>query len=415
MRTEGDKRWGWGIQVVLALCGSALAISCVPPPVAPTEMKRLSVTGAGSALERVTAEDVTEEHPSISPDGQTLLFEVRVYGDQVRPKQQTLVAVNPNTRAQRTLYTSTNSLADHPAWLPDGSSYVYASNSPGQWSLVRALTSSPNAAVNVIASGEIAPDASWPTVSPDGKRIAFSMSVRGTPQIAVIGTDGSRLTLLGEGASPSWSPDGTRLAFSRVVNRNTHLFFVNPDTGTGLVQLTSGNWDNSTPSFSPDGRYIVFSTNRGAPSEFSKRVRNLYIIDIAGTNLTQLTDGDTLATEPCWGKDNWIYFASNQSGNFDIWRLRPSGPFASLGLTAPAPPPPLLPMAAPPPPPPPAPAAAAPAPAVEPPPAKATKTTKKASTAKAPKGAPAKPGGCTKDTECKGDRVCLNGECVDAK
>jgi TolB protein len=373
-------------------------------------MKRLSVTGAGSALERVTAEDVTEEHPSISPDGQVLLFEVKVFTeDGSRPKQQTLVGVNPNTRAQRTLYTSANSLADHPAWLPDGSSYVYASNSPGQWSLVRALTSSPNAAVNVIASGEIAPDASWPTVSPDGKRIAFSMSVRGTAQIAVIGTDGSRLTLLGEGGTPSWSPDGTRLAFSRVVNQNTHLFFVNPDTGTGLVQLTSGNWDNTTPSFSPDGKHIVFSTNRGAPSEYSKRVRNLYIINVEGTNLTQLTDGDTLASEPCWGKDNWIYFASNQSGNFDIWRLQPSGPFASLALAPPAPA-----AVAPPPPPPPAPVAAPPAPAqpaAEP--ASAAKTAK--TKGKTSKTAPAKPGGCTKDTECKGDRVCKNGECLDSK
>jgi TolB protein len=403
--------WGRVVRVALILCGSAFVVSC-QPPVAPTaDMKRLSVTGAGSALERVTAEDVTEEHPSISPDGQVLLFEVKVFTeDGSRPKQQTLVAVNPNTRAQRTLYTSANSLADHPAWLPDGSSYVYASNSPGQWSLVRALTSSPNAAVNVIASGEIAPDASWPTVSPDGKRIAFSMSVRGTAQIAVIGTDGSRLTLLGEGATPSWSPDGTRLAFSRVVNENTHLFFVNPDTGTGLVQLTSGNWDNTTPSFSPDGKHIVFSTNRGAPSEYSKRVRNLYIINVEGTNLTQLTDGDTLASEPCWGKDNWIYFASNQSGNFDIWRLQPSGPFAALALA----PPPGQPAVVPPPPPlPPAPLAAPPAPAppvAEPTPAKTGKTKGKTS-----KTAPAKTGGCTKDTDCKGDRVCKNGECIDAK
>src|SRR5262249_20401555 len=158
--------------------------------------------------------------------------------------------------------TSTNSLSDHPVWLPDQSSYVYSSNSPGDWSLVRALTASPNAAVNVIASGEIAPSASWPTVSPDGKRVAFSTTIRGVLTIGVINLDGSRLTLIGEGTTPAWSPDGKQLAFSRSVSGHDHLFLVNADTGTDLIQLTSGEFEHMSPSWSPDGQYIVFSTNR---------------------------------------------------------------------------------------------------------------------------------------------------------
>lgn len=371
---------------------------CKPPPAAtapaPAIEKRLAVTGAGSALERVTFDPVTETAPALSPDGKVLLFGVKVYVSETSDelKQQTLVGVDPNTRAQRTLFTSINSFSNGPAWLPDQSSYVYASNSPGNWSLVRALTASPNAAVSVIASGEIAPGASWPSISPDGRRIAFQTSISGARTIAVIGTDGSRFTLLGEGYGPAWSPDGSAIVFTRTVADRGHLFLVDPETGTNLVQLTSGNaGDHYSASWSPDGKYIVFSTNRGwdrYPDGSHKRTFNLYIINRDGTGLTQLTDGNTLAEYPHWGRDNWIYFASNQSGSFDIWRLKPAGQYSDLQPAAlatqtaePATPP-----------------TAAPTP--------------RAPSVKPPATPPAAGSGCTKDTDCKGDRICQHGACV---
>ena len=363
---------------------------CVPPEAAveaKAEVKKqLGVTGAGSALERLTSDPVTETHPSISPDGHLLLFEVRVYENDTSDeiKQQTLVGIDPNTRAQRTLFTSTNSLSDHPAWLPDQSSYVYASNSPGDWSLVRALTAAPNAAVNVIASGEIAPAVSWPTISPDGKRVAFSTNIRNTQTIAVINLDGSHLTLLGEGSTPAWSPDGRQLVFSRTVNDHEHLFLISADTGTDLIQLTTGEFDHTAPSWSPDGHYIVFSTNRGwntYPGGSAKRIRNLYLLAKDGTGLTQLTSGDASSESPCWGKDQWIYFASNQSDNFDIWRLRPSGGYANLE----------------------SPRAPAPSPDQE---------HQDHATPMSVVPAPAQAAGCVKDTDCRGDRICEKGACV---
>jgi len=344
--------------------------------------KELAVTGAGSALERLTSEDVSELHPAISPDGSTLLFEVRLYGPTSdEPEKQTLVAINPNTRAQRTLYTADTNKSDHPAWIPDGTSYVYASDSPGAWSLVRALTAAPNAAVGVIASGEIAPNVSWPSVAPDGKRVTFSTRLRGQWTIAVINIDGSHLTLLGEGDSPTWSPDGSRVAFSRNIGEHPQLFIVNPDTGSDLVQLTSGEWDNIQPAWSPDAQYIVFSSTRGWKRDTTEpKHTNLFVLNRDGTGLTQLTAGSSFASSPDWGRDGWIYFASDQAGNFDIWRLRPSGTYANLasahiGTSTTKPPTTTLttPLTSPPPP----------------------------STA-----------ACMKDTDCKGDRICEKGECI---
>jgi Tol biopolymer transport system component len=228
--------------------------------------------------------------------------------------------VDPQTRAQRTLYTSTNSLSSDPAWLPDQTSFVYASNSPGNWSLVRALTAAPNAAVRVIAAGDIAPMASSPTISPDGTQVAFTVVVRDTAKLSVINLDGSRFTQLGDGDRPAWSPDGKLLAFSRQVGENSQIFTVNPATGTELTQVTSGAFDHRAPAWSPDSRRVVFSTDRGAkPGSIAL---NLYAINKDGTGLTQLTTGDALNISPEWGKDNWIYFAAYQGDNFDIWRMK---------------------------------------------------------------------------------------------
>jgi Tol biopolymer transport system component len=302
------------------------------------------------------------------------LFEVRTYDSTGQNlDKQTLVGVSPDTRSQRTFFTSEQSRGGYPAWLPDQSSYVYTSNSPGNWSLVRALTAAPNAAVSVIASGEVAPSASWPSVAPDGKKVTFTADVRGQESVLVVDLDGSHLTILGEGQSPAWSPDGNSLAFSRRVGDVHHLFLVDPQTGTGLVQLTQGNFSHYEPSWSPDGRFIVFSTDRGSENA-STRVRNMFIVNRDGTGLTQLTQGNSYNISPDWGRDNWIYFASDQSGNLDIWRLRPGGEYGNLG----------------------GPGAAAPTP----------------SNSTAPPTATPNTGGCNKDTDCKGNRICEASRCV---
>jgi Tol biopolymer transport system component len=369
------------IHGLLTCCCVLASISCGPDIPAKSA---LDITGAGSALERVTTEPADETHPAISPDGRVLLFNVIVSDGSV--EKHTLVAVDPTTRAQRTLYTSDKSRSDDPAWIPDGSSYIYSSDSPGSLSLVRALTSAPNAAVNVVVGGDAAASPSWPSLSPDGKRIAFSTVAHDTTQIAIIGADGSRLTILGEGSQPTWSPDAKRLAFTRNVGGHSHLFLIDPDTGTNLVQLTSGDFDHEAPAWSPDGQFIIFGTNRSAAKDATTTTSalNLYLIARDGTGLTQITSGESKATQPNWGRDGWVYFASNKEGNWDIWRLRLTGKLADIKpvtLTAPA-------------------EASAPAPAPTP-----------ASTA--PAATPeAASGGCLKDTDCKGDRVCEKGVCV---
>jgi TolB protein len=70
--------------------------------------------------------------------------------------------------------------------------------------------------------------------------------------------------------SPEWSPKGDRLVFSGRHEGKNHIFLVRPD-GTGLERLTDiGN--NEEPSFSPDGRFIAFSSVMRADGETQRRI-----------------------------------------------------------------------------------------------------------------------------------------------
>jgi Tol biopolymer transport system component len=142
--------------------------------------------------------------------------------------------------------------------------------------------------------------------------------------IGTVGVDGSGFTLIGEGALPKWSPDSQWLAFSRTSGDQSNVFIVDAATGGNLIQVTSdASWDTA-PAWSPDGGWLVFSSNRGwdsYPGSTAADTRNLFAIAVDGTSLTQLTGGPRTADNPTWGSDGWIYFASNQAGSWDIWRI----------------------------------------------------------------------------------------------
>lgn len=287
---------------------------------------RLETTGAGQGLSRVTSEEFDELRPALSPDGSWVLFDAP--GDDGR----VVVGVDPRNGARRTIYTGSSSSAQEVAWGPEGAWFTYTTNAPGSWSLVRSITSTPNAAIAVLVSGELAPEISNPNVSPTGETVAFQTAVRGRWQIAQSTLDGSDFTILGDGIDPEWSPDGQRLVFSRNVGGWWHIFTIDARSGSQVVQVTTGESDNLFPSWSPSGDRILFASNRGANKARKagerialQRLRgpfNLYTLGVDGTALVQVTDGDGMNLYPTWGRDGWIYFASNQAGHYDIWKLR---------------------------------------------------------------------------------------------
>lgn len=136
-----------------------------------------------------------------------------------------------------------------------------------------------------------------PTWSPDGKTIAFVSDRPGRPMIYKMEANGAnvqRLTFAGHyNATPTWSPQGNKIAFAGWDAGKFDIFIMNTD-GSSIERLTKNMGNNEDPDFAPDGYFIVYSSNR-------KGKKNLYITNIDNTGHRQITSDFGNCEAPKWG------------------------------------------------------------------------------------------------------------------
>src|SRR5881296_2452093 len=138
--------------------------------------------------------------------------------------------------------------------------------------------------------------AAWsPTMSPDGKRIAFVTRLSGLPQVWVVPAEGGWPEQITSFEDPvggvSWSPDGTWLALSVSPGGglNTQVYLVRPD-GSGVRRVTDGGDEgNQLSGWSHDGRLVLLSSNRRIPS-----ARDAYTYDVASGKLALVAENPGL-------------------------------------------------------------------------------------------------------------------------
>ena len=116
--------------------------------------------------------------------------------------------------------------------------------------------------------------------------------------------------------SPAWSPDGTKLAYVTFENRQSQIILQDLYTGKREI-ITSYPGINGAPQFSPDGSklLIVLSKDTGGATE-------VYLLDLVTRQETRLTKHRSIDTEPSWhpnGKE--IVYTSERGGNAQIYKL----------------------------------------------------------------------------------------------
>ena len=135
-----------------------------------------------------------------------------------------------------------------------------------------------------------------PSYAPDGAKICFESDRGGRQQIYVRGATGGSAQRIsfGDGSysTPVWSPRGDYIAFTRLAQSKFAIGVMKPD-GTGERVLTEG-FHNEGPTFSPNGRVIMFFRDPGGNAGPS-----LYSVDISGRN-EQRVPTPSYASDPAW-------------------------------------------------------------------------------------------------------------------
>ena len=169
-------------------------------------------------------------------------------------------------------------------------------------------------------------------VSPDGKRLVFTSLKDGDLDIYTMNVDGSdvrRLTTTpGYDGGPWWSPDGSKIVYrawhpvdsaltgyrdllaQRLVRPNRMELWVMNADGSDQRQITRLGGANFGPSWTPDGRRIIFSSNHRQPRSGNF---DLFLVNLDGSGLEQITSDESFDGFPMFSPDGRsLVWASNR-------------------------------------------------------------------------------------------------------
>ena len=213
----------------------------------------------------------------------------------------------------------------NPHWSPDGKRMIFQRDTDSNWPPFQPFASR-DAQFNLLRTGV------YPSASPDGARL-ISNSEPGAfhhNKILIMNYDGTQRAPLLMSAeksivAPVWSPQGNKIAFGfgrffQVFNGKVigDIAVIDSD-GTNLQILTDGTGNNGFPSWSPDGKKIVYRSSGGA-------TEGLFILDVATRAVTPLLTGGYSGNFPAWSPlGDRIAFTSKRDGDYDIYTVKPDG------------------------------------------------------------------------------------------
>jgi TolB protein len=249
----------------------------------------------GRNVVQITNDGVPHMSPSWSPDGSKLTY------TSFKSGRAQIYVYNLLTRKSLPL-TRTSGNTSGAEWHPDGKSIAFSMSSEGK-TAIYTMKSFDGTEVKPLVQGsglEVEP-----AYSPDGKFIAFASGRFGNPHLFVrdLSTGGdTRITFAGwYNSSPSWRPDGKKLIFAgydREIDRYD-LFTVNPD-GRQLERITLDQGDNENPTFSPDGRFVLFQSNRRDGVRGKQPGYRLFVMTKDGAGQRPLAMPFSDVTMPSW-------------------------------------------------------------------------------------------------------------------
>src|ERR1700678_714058 len=292
-------------------------------------------TGGGTAI-ALTDENESSSHPRWSPDGKYLAFISSRAGsgdddDEKKGKKQVWILNREGGEAQQ--LTSTMQDVDRFAWSPasDRLVLVMQDASPEE------IEGAANKAKDSKAKPKPRP---WVIDRMHFKEDEIGYLDRRRTHLYVFTTGDHKQRQITAGHydddDPAWSPDGTKIAFASNrsapepdLNYNKDIWVVeagNSDQGKALVQVTTNVGTEDAPAWSPDGRWIAYTTQL-EPELFQYSTIQIAVSPATGGAANVLTRKlDRNSTIPRFSADGkWIYFIADDDGTQNLMRVPAMG------------------------------------------------------------------------------------------
>jgi Tol biopolymer transport system component len=262
--------------------------------------------------------------PAFSPDGAQMAF-VRGNGAGF-PEEVYVMALNGGPARQLT--SERAAIMGPPTWSQDGTSVIFSSTKGGDPALW-AIPASGGTATRMVGTGT----ATWhPVVAKESGRMAAqkisrSSGVYGLTVEAEPGKNAPTVvtTTNGRNEGPQLSPDGRRLVFMSDRSGYMDIWVSNRD-GSSAVQLTNLH-GSGTPRWSPDGLWIAFDSTSGGPdSNGGTGLSSVWVVSSMGGVPRALVKDEFENAVPSWSHDGkWVYFGSRRSREDQVWKVPAEG------------------------------------------------------------------------------------------
>ncbi len=230
--------------------------------------------------------------PRLSPDGRTVAFVVwRMDREANEYKGNVWLAPVDGSGPPRQLTFGSRRDAD-PRWSPDGTMLAFTSNRVGDAMQLHVIPVSGGGEARKLT--DLKEDVKHVAWSPDGSRISFDSRVRADyyDEEDEKKRPPRRITrLFYKLDNEGWTAD-----------RPSHLFVVPADGSGEPTQLTSGEWQDSKPAWSPDGKRLAFVSGRHQDWDIVP-AEDVYVMDADGGEPSVLTGTDGLCGGPSWSPD----------------------------------------------------------------------------------------------------------------